>query len=149
MLPPEVLMPREAHFELFMKEEQYYGIFYTHYLGWWAHKDAPNILILMYERMKKDPRTAVVAVAEFLGHQLSDEVIDVIVHETSFDTMKNNQTANKQSYDTFTNPDVPFMNKGMVGYWKNVLTAEQSARIDAIVAEKIDGSGIIFDYGNN
>ena len=36
-----------------------YGTFHSHYLGWWAHKDAPNILILTYEQMKRNLRSAV------------------------------------------------------------------------------------------
>ena len=36
-----------------------YGTFHSHFLGWWAHKDASNILLITYEQMKRDLRSAV------------------------------------------------------------------------------------------
>ena len=153
VLPPEVsavLAPtREHHFGLFLQEKQYYGPFYSHFLGWWAHRDAANILILTYEQMKRDPRTAVTSVASFLEYSLTDEVIDKIVSDTAFDSMKNNKAANKESWDGVTNPDLKFMRKGVVGDWRNVLSPEESAKVDALVADKLAGSGLVFDYGDD
>lgn len=41
------------------------------------------------------------------------------------------------------------MRKGMIGDWRNVLTPEQSSMIEAVVAKKMKGSGIVFDYGDD
>ena len=35
-----------------------------------------------------------------------------------------------------------------MGDWKNHLTTEQTDRIDALVAEKTAGTGIVYDYGH-
>ena len=120
------------------------GTFHSHFLGWWAHKDASNILFITYEQMKRDLRSAITTVAKFIGHNLTDEVIDTIVIETSFDKMKDNEAANKKYWDL----DTPFMRKGIIGDWRSVLTAEESARIDDIVADKFAGTGLVFDYGD-
>lgn len=37
-----------------------------------------------------------------------------------------------------------FLRKGEVGDWKNYLTAEQSAQLDAIFEERLQGTGIQF-----
>ena len=34
------------------------------------------------------------------------------------------------------------MNTGIIGNWKNITAVEESARIDAVVKDKIDGSGL-------
>ena len=120
------------------------GTFHSHFLGWWAHKDASNILLITYEQMKRDPHSAITTVAKFIGHNLTDEVIDKIAIETSFDKMKDNEAANKKYWD----PDIPFMRKGSIGDWRSVLTTEESARIDDIVADKFAGTGLVFDYGD-
>ncbi len=126
-----------------------FGTFHSHYLGWWAHKDASNILILTYEQMKRNLRSAVTTVADFLEYNLTDDVIDKIVLETTFDKMKENDAANKKYLDDLTQSDIAFMRKGIVGDWKNVLTVKESARIDDIVTSKFTGTGLVFDYGED
>ena len=39
-----------------------------------------------------------------------------------------------------------FLRKGQVGDWRNVFTQEQSDRLDALYAEKMAGSGLVFEY---
>ena len=134
----------------YMEGKVTYGPFYDHFLGWWAHRDAPNVLILTYEQMKRNPRTAVTSIASFLGYSLTDEVIDKIVIDTSFDKMKDNKAANKEYFTELSGSgNLAFMRKGVIGDWRNVFTPEQSAMMDAVVEEKMKGSGLVFDYGDN
>ena len=39
-----------------------------------------------------------------------------------------------------------FMRRGVVGDWKNFLSAEQSAEMDMICAERLNGTGLEFGY---
>ena len=59
------------YFEVFMKGKVYYGDYFDHILGWWAHKDDDNVLFLKYEDMKKDLPTAVARIAKFIGQDIS------------------------------------------------------------------------------
>ena len=36
-----------------------YGGWLNHVLGWWAHRDEPNVLFLKYEDLKKEPHKTV------------------------------------------------------------------------------------------
>ena len=150
--PKNVTPPFDQFIVQFISGHFSYGTFDTHFLGWWSHKDLPNILILMYENMKKDPHAAVRSVASFLGHNLSDEVIESIVDQTSFDKMKHNPAANMSWLDEIVpkreNP-IPFIRKGKAGGWRSELTEKQSAKIDTLVAEKFAGTGLVFDYGDD
>jgi hypothetical protein len=38
-----------------------------HALGWWALRDEPNVLVLFYGEMKRDPDTAIQQVADLMG----------------------------------------------------------------------------------
>ena len=126
----------------FINGELEFGNYFDHLLNWLPHKNNPNIMFLKYEDMKKDLRQAVCQIAEFIGAtSLSEEVI---VELTSFEKMKNDNTAN-YSWNKAHHKS-PFMRKGIVGDWKNFLTPEQSAEIDAICSERLKGTGLTFEY---
>ena len=39
------------------------------------------------------------------------------------------------------------MRKGVVGDWRNFFTDDQSAKLDALLREKLSGTDLVFDYG--
>ena len=138
----------DLYFRNFIYGNFEFGDFFDHALSWWPHRNDENVLFLRFEEMKKDPRLAVTRIAKFIEADVSDEVIDKVVAETSFDAMKKDKTANYSYTDSFATPGAtPFMRKGVVGDWKNYFTPEQSAEIDKICAERLKGTGLVFDFG--
>ena len=134
-------------FELFMADRLYFGSWFDHVLGWWKHRDTPNVLFLKYEDMKKDPHGAVNAIAVFIGCDLKPEVVDSITEQTSFEKMRRNDAANYSWRAPILVPNaVPFIRKGVVGDWRNHFTAEQSEKFDTLYAEKMKGSGLELDF---
>ncbi len=135
-------------FENFVSGKTVFGDFFDHVLSWWHHKEDDNILFLFYEDMKKDLKAAVSRVARFIEVDVSDVQISEIAAMTTFDSMKNDNTAN-YSWDLLQlNPgSTPFMRKGEVGDWKNHLTKEQSTQIDKICKERLQDTGLVFDFG--
>ena len=148
MLPPQIPLTFTSAFKGFAEGKIPYGSFHAHFLGWWSHRDSVNILIVTYEQVKRDLPSVVKSVSTFLGYNLTDEVICKIAEQTTFDNMKKNPAANKVHMDSVFLGEGEFMRKGVIGDWRNVLSTEQSARIDAIVADKLGGSGLVFDYGD-
>ena len=127
------------------------GSWFDHVLEWWKHRDAENILFLKYEDMKKDHRGAVKKIAEFMGYNFEEEVIDTIVEKTTFQSMKGNPATDaniiepKLPEPIFKPGEQQFLRKGIVGDWKNHFTPEQNAEFDVIYAEKIKDSGLDFE----
>ena len=114
------------------------------------YTDADNVLILSFEKMKRAPQAAVKTLADYLGHQLSQDVVLKIAEQTKFDNMKHNPTANNEwmtEYHTDAGA-TPFMRKGVVGDWRNYFTDEQSAKLDALIHEKLNGTDLVFDFGD-
>ena len=100
-----------------------------------------------YEDMKEDLTQAVTRIADFIGKDVSKEVIAKIVDLTSFEKMKDDNTANYSWYKIHHKENAaPFMRKGSVGDWKNFLSAEQSAEIDAICADRLKDTGLNFRF---
>ena len=137
----------ESFLDKFIEGDVIFGAFYNHFLSWWCHRDSPNILLLSYEQMKRDLSSVVTTVSSFMGYNLTDDVIQSIVKQSNFESMKTNTSANKDYMNPYTPGKTPFMRKGVVGDWRNVFTDEQSVKMDAIVADKLGNCGLVFDYG--
>ena len=130
----------------FIEGEVYYGNYFDHLLSWWPHRDDKNVLFIKYEDMKKDLPAAVSQVASFIGADISSDVIGKIADMTSFDKMKSDNTANYSWYDQYKRKGAPdYLRRGIVGDWKNHLSQEQSAEMDAICAQRLGGTGLKFN----
>ena len=129
-----------------------FGDWFDHVLEWWKHRDAENILFIKYEDMKKDHRGAVKKVAEFIGYDLEEDVIDTVVEKSTLQSMRDNPATNPNKVDherpvpLYRPGEQQFLRKGIVGDWRNHFTPEQNAEFDAIYAEKMKGSGLDFDF---
>ena len=124
-----------------------FGSWFDHVLGWWEHRDESNVLFLKYEDLKKDLRGGVKKIAEFIGlRHVSDDVIDTVSEQCEFTNMKANPTANFSWFPRPETSSFEFMRKGVVGDWKNHFTEEQSAEFDALYAQRMEGSGLEFEF---
>ncbi|XP_003413668.1 sulfotransferase 1C4 isoform X1 [Loxodonta africana] len=138
----------EEYFESFLAGKVCWGSWYDHVKGWWEAKDQYRILYLFYEDMKKNPKHEIQKLAEFIGNNLDDEVLDKIVYHTSFDVMKLNPMANYSSVPTeFMDHSIsPFMRKGTVGDWKNYFTVAQNERFDEDYKKKMANTSLTFHF---
>ena len=143
-------MEWDVFFELFIAGKFPFGDYFEHVLGWWKHRDDPNVLFIKYEDMKKDLHSSIEKIVSFLGSDIGKSTIISIAENSSFSSMRKNPTTNATgevmngivSFD----PNKPFIRKGIVGDWKNYFTPEQSARIDALYKEKLLSAGLEFDF---
>ena len=142
VFPPDLTW--SDFFPSFTNGDVGYGSWFDHVLGWWAHKDDPNVLFLKYEDMKKDLAKSVKKIAEFIGCTTSKEVTEAIVKQCGFENMKSNPQTNYSWESAFQAK--PFMRKGMVGDWKNHFTDEESAQFDTVYTDRMKGSSLLFDF---
>ena len=82
-------------------------------------------------------------IAQFIGKEISPETRDLIVQQTSFDSMKSSEHTN---FNWFEGMKVDgFIRKGKVGQWKNFFTEKQNELFDKVFKERMEGTGIEFD----
>uniref|UniRef100_A0A8C3VV12 Sulfotransferase n=1 Tax=Catagonus wagneri TaxID=51154 RepID=A0A8C3VV12_9CETA len=136
----------EEYFESFLAGKVCWGSWYDHVKGWWDAKDRHRILYLFYEDMKENPKREIQKLAEFLGKSLDDEVLDKIIHHTSFEVMKQNPMANFSSVPAkIMNHSIsPFMRKG--GDWENHFTVAQNERFDQDYRERMADTTLTFRF---
>ncbi|KAK1337969.1 hypothetical protein QTO34_001073 [Cnephaeus nilssonii] len=109
---------------------------FDHIRGWYEHRHDFSILFMMYEEMKKDLRSSVLKISRFLEKELSEEDVEAIVKQSTFQNMKSDPKANyeeilKHEIGKRTD-DGHFLRKGTVGDWKHHFTVEQNERFDKI-----------------
>ncbi|NXG50643.1 ST3A1 sulfotransferase, partial [Psilopogon haemacephalus] len=122
-----------------------------HVSGWYSHAEDFNILFLTYEEMKKDLRSAVLKICQFLGKQLSEEEVESVVRQASFENMRKDPRANYENLpdDMVAKDKGSFLRKGTVGDWKNNMTVAQNERFDQVLMDKIKALPINFIWDIN
>uniref|UniRef100_A0A8C0FAU8 Sulfotransferase n=1 Tax=Bubo bubo TaxID=30461 RepID=A0A8C0FAU8_BUBBB len=109
-----------------------------HVAGWYSHAEDFNILFVTYEEMKK-VRSAVLKICNFLGKKLSEEEVDSVVRQATFENMRKDPRANYENLpdDIVEKNKGSFLRKGIVGDWKNIMTVAQNERFDKVLTEKM------------
>ncbi|VVA93689.1 unnamed protein product [Arabis nemorensis] len=139
----------ESLFKSFCNGTMYYGPFWEHVLSYWrgSLEDPKHVLFMRYEKMKAKPYDQIKRLADFLGCPFTKEEeengsVDGILEFCSLRNLSSlevNQTRKKKTMDHKN-----YFRKGEVGDWKNYLTPEMENKIDMIIQERLQGSGLKF-----
>ncbi len=79
----------ETWFRLFLSDDfPMWGSWGANTAGYWAQRHRPNVLIVSFKEMKRDLRTTVCRVADFMNIRTSADVIDRTCEKSSFEYMK-------------------------------------------------------------
>ena len=137
-----------TYFDLFMDNLLFYTPYFAYVKEAWELRNHPNVCLLFFEDMKKDLATSVKKVARFLGKEVPEEKVKVLVDHLSFKKMKNNPAVNKEGAKAmnFICGDGNFMRKGEVGDWKNYFTDEMNKRMDEAIDKNFKPIGLEFQY---
>jgi len=105
---------------------------------WWQVRDLPNVKLLHFSALKADLESEMRKLAEFLEIEIPEEAWPAIVEHCRFDYMKANaDQMTPLGGAVFDGGGKSFINKGMNGRWKDVLSAEESADYEALALEKL------------
>lgn len=117
----------DEYFESWMS----FGAWFRNVASWWPHVNDKNVLWFRYENMLKDLNETVDKILEFLNWNLSDEQKDKVLLYSSFSWMREHDEKFVMRFDNGESMFKPkgFIRKGQVGDHKNLMTAEQEARI--------------------
>nr|XP_056713826.1 sulfotransferase 1B1-like [Euleptes europaea] len=136
----------DEYLEKFMAGKIAFGSWYDHVKSWRDKRNDQPMLYLFYEDMKEDLKREIKKVMHFLGKDLADSVVDKIVCNTSFETMKDNPATNyRMAPAAVMDQSIsPFMRKGIAGDWKNYFTVAQNEKFDEDYKRKMAGTVLQF-----
>ena len=112
--------------------------FWENTATWWALRDLPNVKLVHFSRLKADLEGEMRAIAEFLDIQLPETVWPQAIRHCTFEHMKTHapQYAPLGGMPWEGGADT-FINKGVNGRWRDVLSAGEVARYEAMALEKL------------
>jgi aryl sulfotransferase len=100
--------------------------------SWWAARDLPNVKLVHFNRLKADLPGEMRAIAAFLEIDIPEDRWDAIIEHCSFDYMKTHaEQVAPLGGAIFEGGAETFINKGVNGRWRDVLSAAESAAYEA------------------
>ncbi len=116
---------------------------------WRAARHLPNVKVLHFNDLKTDPEGEIRAIADFLEIDVAPDAWPAIFEHCSFEYMKRNAAkVAPLGGDIFKGGGETFINKGMNGRWRDVLTEEDCARYEArAIAELGEAEAAWLKYG--
>ncbi|XP_060215853.1 cytosolic sulfotransferase 15-like [Lycium barbarum] len=128
------------------------GPFWNHVLDYWKEciKKPHKVHFLMYEEIKKQPKIQLKRLAEFLECPFSIEeenceLVDEILRMWSFENLSNLEVNINGKLSTGPENKL-FFRKGEVEDWKNYFTIEMSEKLNHVIEQTFQGSGLKFLY---
>ena len=105
---------------------------------WWALRDQPNVKLIHFANLKADLEGQMREIAAFLEIEVPESAWPAAVEHCTFDWMKANATkVAPLGGAPWEGGADTFINKGVNGRWRDVLSAEESARYEALALEKL------------
>ena len=130
----------------FVRGTMGWGSWFDYIMEWWEHRHAPNVLFIKYEDMKRSPSESVCTIADFIGTQVTDDLVEEVIYNSSFSSMKTDNTCNyswQAGPNKFFSGEGEFMRKGQVGNWKGYFTDDQ-VKLFADMCDKLSDVGLNF-----
>ncbi|KAM9034850.1 sulfotransferase 2A1-like [Sarcophilus harrisii] len=118
-----------------------FGSWFDHIKGWLPMRHSENFLLLTYEELHQNLKVTVEKVCQFLGKELSEEEINSVMENASFQVMKNHILENKELVpaEDMKSLKIVLMRKGICGDWKNHFTVTQMETFNKQYQEKMKG----------
>ena len=112
--------------------------FWDNVRTWWAIRDLPNVRFVHFTNLKRDMAGEMRQISAFLDIPVDPARWDAVVEYCSFDWMKRNATKSVPAGGAFWDAGAEvFINKGVNGRWRDVLTAEESAEYERRAVDEL------------
>lgn len=128
-----------AFFRDWMKLDGFPALpFFAHVRSWLDHRDLPNLKVVHYNNLKADLAGQVRAIAAFLGIRVAEDRWPAILERCGFSYMKQNAARLLSDPEQlFEGGAGTFMNRGVSGRWRDVLTPEDSEGYEALARAEL------------
>ncbi|GFX99608.1 amine sulfotransferase [Trichonephila clavipes] len=145
----------DQFFELFLSGKIDYEDYFDHLLGWYEHRNDPNVLFVTYEEMKENPAASVLKMASFIDDEKyakplreDPQKLNNVLQYSSFKHMK--EVVNKAMDDLFKMTPEEAMKTNLPDQMKkNFKKFEKKDGGEASSSVNFVRKGIIGDWRNH
>ena len=125
----------DTYFRLFVEGKVDFGSYFECARSWLNHKDDENVLLLTYESLRSDPRAGVLKIADFLDANVypdrllanEEEILNKVLEHSSLKSMQKDPM---RWCSERPKEHTPFIRKGSMGGWDEILSPEQAEILD-------------------
>lgn len=127
--------------ELYKPGLVFEGDYFNMLRSGWSRSKHPNMMLLWYEKMKKDQKQAIRDIAKHIGYSLTEDQLDRIDDYCRFENMSKTCPMNKP-LPMFHENRGSFLRKGKVGDWTSHFSTELAQEWDQWATEELDKIGV-------
>jgi aryl sulfotransferase len=137
LAPPDPDIRR--YFRTWLEQDGYpIWSFWENISTWWAARDLPNVKLVHFNALKADLAREMRAIADFLDIEVTDSAWPAIIEHCGFDYMKAHADhVAPLGGAIFEGGAATFINKGVNGRWRDVLSSEEIAAYEKMVEDKL------------
>lgn len=122
---PRTNDPREYFFNWLNNDGEPFWSFWENVRSWWAIRNLPNVLMVHFADLKRDPEGGIRRIAKFLNVDVPAKTWPAILEHTSFDYMKAHaDEVSPLGGALWEGGGKSFIHKGTNGRWRDALSAE-------------------------
>jgi aryl sulfotransferase len=115
--------------------------FWPHVRGWWEQRHRANVLLMHHARIIADPAGEMRRLASFLSIGIDERVFPAMLAHCRIDYMRAHAAKLPAYTRIFEQGATSFFHRGTNGRWREVLTAEEIERCDALAARELSPEG--------
>ena len=125
----------DTYFRLFVEGKVDFGSYFDCVRSWLDHKDDENLLLLTYESLRSDTRAGVLKIAEVFDASVypnrllanNEEILNKVLEYSSLKSMQEDP---RRWCSERPKEHTPFIRKGSMGGWDELLSPEQIEILD-------------------
>jgi len=134
--PPESII--EYYQDWLNKDGHPFWPFWENVKSWWEIRNLPNVYMVHFANLKSDMPSEIKKIAEFLEIEIDPNKWNDILEHCSFEYMKEHATKSVPLGGAFWDGgSKTFINKGVNGRWKDVLSQDDSRKYEEMATEKL------------
>jgi hypothetical protein len=119
-----------------------------HAASFWDWRNRPNVLVLNFSEIKREPRESIVRVAAIMGVELTEAQLAKVIERSSVEYMKAHESQFAPPQPPFGDKSKPtlMIRRGASGQSEELLSPTQQAEIDRLCLEGLRRIGSDFPY---
>lgn len=111
--------------------------FWGHVQGWFDARNLPNLMLVHFSALIADTAGEARRIADFLEIDVPETAWPRILEYSGIDHTRKLAAQNERLEKVFKGGGATFINRGTNGRWRDVLTLEDNAAVDAAAAEHL------------